>query len=105
MENHFSWQGPSRSDIAVCEARCCEQLGKSCHLAGAKQKYLSAWKVISLGRGQAEVTLLSVEQGVVKSMESHFAWQGPNRSDLPVCGAGCCEKHGKSFRLAGAKQK
>ena len=38
MENHFSWQGPSRSDIAVCEARCCEQHGKPFHLAGAKQK-------------------------------------------------------------------
>ena len=44
MESHFTWQGPSRSDFAVCEARCCEK----------------AWKVISLGRGQAEVTLLSV---------------------------------------------
>ena len=27
-----------------------------------------------LGRGQAEVTLLSVRQDVVKSMESHFPW-------------------------------
>ena len=34
------------------------------------------WKVISLGRGQAEVTLLSVRQ----DMESHFTWQGPSRS-------------------------
>ena len=105
MESHFTWQGPSRSDFAVCEAGCCEKHGKSCHLAGAKQKYLSARKVISLGRGQAEVTLLSVEQDVVKSMESHFTWQGPSRSDFAVCGAGCCEKHGKSFHLAGAKQK
>ena len=64
-----------------------------------------AWKVISLGRGQAEVTLLSVEQDVVKSMESHFTWQGPSRSDFPVCVTRCCEKHGKSFLLAGAKQK
>ena len=64
-----------------------------------------AWKVISLGRGQAEVTLLSVRQDVVKSMENHFTWQGPSRSDFAVCGAGCCEKHGKSFHLAGAKQK
>ena len=84
MDSHFTWQGPSRSDFAVCEAGCCEKHGKSCHLAGAKH-----------GRGQAEVTLLSVEQDVVKSMESHFTWQGPSRSDFAVCGAGCCEKHGK----------
>ena len=51
---------------------------------------------MSLGRGQAEVAF---------SMESHFTWQGPSRSDFAVCGAGCCEKHGKSFHLAGAKQK
>ena len=83
MDSHFTWQGPSRSDFAVCEAGCCEKHGKSFHL------------VISLGRGQAEVTLLSVEQDVVKSMESHFTWQGPSRSDFAVCGAGCCGKHGK----------
>ena len=51
------------------------------------------------------MTLLSVEQDVVKSMESHFTWQGPSRSDFPVCVARCSEKHGKSFLLAGAKQK
>ena len=28
---------------------------------------MKAWKVISLGRGQAEVTLLSVRQDVVKA--------------------------------------
>ena len=60
---------------------------------------------MSLGRGQAEVTLLSVRQGVVKSMEGHFTWQGPNRSASAVCEARCCEKHGRSFHLAGAKQK
>ena len=60
---------------------------------------------MSLGRGQAEVTLLSAEQDVVNSMESHFTWQGPSRSDFAVCGARCCEQHGKSFHLAGAKQK
>ena len=42
------------------------------------------------------MTLLSVGQDVVKSMESHFAWQGPSTSDF---------QHGKSFHLAGAKQK
>ena len=51
---------------------------------------------MSLGRGQAEVAF---------SMESHFTWQVRSRSDFAVCGAGCCEKHGKSFHLAGAKQK
>ena len=64
-----------------------------------------AWKVISLGRGQAEVTLLSVKQDVVNSMESHFIWQGPSRSGFAVCEARCCDKHGKSFHLAGAKRK
>ena len=103
MESHFTWQGPSRSDFAVCETRCCEKHGKSFPLAGAKQKCLSAWKVISLGRGQAEVALLSVRQDVVKSMESHFTWQGPSTSDFAVCEARCCEQHGKSFHLAGAK--
>ena len=98
MESHFTWQGPSRSDFAVCEAR----YGKSFHLAGAKQKWLCClwgkiWKVISLGRGQAEVTLLSVRQ----DMESHFTEQGPSRSDFAVCEA----RYGKSFHLAGAKQK
>ena len=105
MESHVTWQGPSRNDFAVCEARCCEQHGKSFHLAGAKQKWLSAWKVILLGRGQADVTLLSVKQGVVRGMESHFTWQGPSRSDFGVCEVRCCEQHGKSFHLAGAKQK
>ena len=89
MESHVTWQGPSRSDFAVCEARSCEK----------------AWKVISLGSGQAEVALLSVRQGVVKSMESHFTWQRPSRSDFAVCEARCWEQHGKSFHLAGAKQK
>ena len=42
------------------------------------------------------MTLLSVRQDVVKSMESPFTWQGPSRSDF---------QHGKSFHLAGAKQK
>ena len=114
MEGHFTGQGPSRSDFAVCEARCCEKHGKSDHLGGPKQKWLCClwskmlWKarqVISLGRGQAEVTLLSVRQDVVTSMESHFTWQGPSRSDFAVCEARCCEKHGRSFHWAGAKQK
>ena len=75
------------------------------------------------------MTLLSLLQDVVNSMESHFTWQGPSRSDFAVCEARCCEKngepfhlgpsrsdfavcetrccdkHGKSFHLAGAKQK
>ena len=51
------------------------------------------------------MTLLSVEQHVVKSMESNFTWQGPSRSDFAVRVTRCCEKHGKSFLLAGAKQK
>ena len=53
------------------------------------------------------MTLLSVKQDVVKSMESHFTWQvtWPSRSDFAVCEARCCEKHGKPFHLAGAKQK
>ena len=76
------------------------------------------------------MTLLSVQQGVVRSMESHFTWQGPSRSDFAVrearcceqhgkhftwqgpsrsdfavCVTRCCEKHGKPFHLAGAKQK
>ena len=42
------------------------------------------------------MTLLSVKQDVVNSMESHLTWQGPSRSDF---------QHGKSFHLAGAKQK
>ena len=78
MEGHSTWQGPSRSDFAVCEARCCEKHGKSFHLAGAKQKF---------------------------SMESHFTLQGPSRSDFPVCVTRYCEKHGRSFHLAGAKQE
>ena len=53
-------------------------------------------QAISLGRGQAEVTLLFVKQDVVTSMESHFTWQGLSRSDF---------QHGKSFHLAGGKQK
>ena len=64
-----------------------------------------AWKVISLGRGQAEVTLLPVRQDVLNSREGHSTWQGPSRSDFPVCDARCCEKHGQSFHLARAKQK
>ena len=59
MESHFTWQGPSRSAFAVCEARCCEQHGKSSHF-----------------------TLLFVRQDVVTSMESHFTWQGLSRSDF-----------------------
>ena len=51
------------------------------------------------------MTLLSVKQDVVNSMESHFTWQGPSRSGFAVCEARCCEKPGKSFHLAGAKQK
>ena len=51
------------------------------------------------------MTLLSVKQDVVNSMESHFTWQEPSRSDFAVCVTRCCEKHGKSFHLAGAKQK
>ena len=51
------------------------------------------------------MTLLPVKQDVVNSMESHFTWQGPSRSDFPVCVTRGCEKHGKSFHLAGAKQK
>ena len=51
------------------------------------------------------MTLLSVKQDVVKSKASHFTWQGPSRSDFAVCEARCCDKHGKSFHLAGAKQK
>ena len=51
------------------------------------------------------MTLLSVQQGVVRSMESHFTWQGPSRSDFAVREARCCEQHGKPFHLAGAKQK
>ena len=53
------------------------------------------------------MTLLSVKQDVVNSMESHFTWQGPSRSDFAVCVCvtRCCEKHGKSFHLAGTKQK
>ena len=89
MESHITWEGPSRSDFAVCEARCCEKHGKSYHLGGPK----------------AEVTLLSVKQDVVKSMESHITWEGPSRSDFAVCEARCCEKHGKSYHLGGPKQK
>ena len=51
------------------------------------------------------MTLLPVKQDVVRGMESHFTGQGPSRSDFAVCEARCCEKHGKSFPLAGAKQK
>ena len=51
------------------------------------------------------MTLLSVRQDVVKSMEGHFTGQGPSRSDFAACEARCCEKHGRSFHLAGAKQK
>ena len=69
----------------LCQAGCCEKHGKSFHLAG--------------------VTLLSVKQDVLNSMESHFTWQEPSRSDFAVCVTTCCEKHGKSFHLAGAKQK
>ena len=43
------------------------------------------------------MTLLSVKQGVVRGMESHFTWQGPSRCDFAVSEARCCEKHGKSF--------
>ena len=51
------------------------------------------------------MTLLSVRQDVVKSMEGHFTWQGPSRSDFAACEARCRERHGRSFHLAGAKQK
>ena len=51
------------------------------------------------------MTLLSVRQDVVKSMEGHFTGQGPSRSDFAVCEARCCEKHGKSDHLGGPKQK
>ena len=51
------------------------------------------------------MTLLSVKQDVVKSMESHITWEGPSRSDFAVCEARCCEKHGKSYHLGGPKQK
>ena len=76
-------------------------------LLSVKQDVVNSMEsqAISLGRGQAEVTLLFVRQDVVTSMESHFTWQGPSRSDFAVCEARCCEQHGKSFHLAGAKQK
>ena len=51
------------------------------------------------------MTLLPVKQGVARIMECNFTWQGPSRSDFAVCEARCCEQHGKSFHLAGAKQK
>ena len=51
------------------------------------------------------MTLLFVRQDAVTSMESYFTWQGPSRSDFAVCEARCCERHGKSFHLAGAKKK
>ena len=51
------------------------------------------------------MALLSVRQDAVTSMESHLTWQGPSRSDFAACEARCCEQNGKSFHLAGAKQK
>ena len=75
MDSHFTWQGPSRSDFAVCGAGCCEKHGKSFHLAevtllSVRQDVVKSMEIISLGRGQAEVTLLSVKQDVVNSMEA-----------------------------------
>ena len=79
MEGHFTWQGPSRSDFAACEARCCEKHGRSLHVAGPSRSDFQHAKSFHLA--------------------------GASRSDFAVCEARCCEKHGRSFHLAGAKQK